>query len=115
MRKGQLQGYDGIIAPGGYGDRGAEGIVAAASYARTHKIPFFAIGYGMQLSVVAAVRDLLGISDANSTEVDPLTAHPVVRIPQERGDGERQPSGRTYGAANRAASPWPGAGYLWCG
>ncbi len=82
--EGQLQGYDGIIAPGGYGDRGAEGIVAAASYARTHKIPFFAIGYGMQLSVVAAVRDLLGISDANSTEVDPLTAHPVVRIPQER-------------------------------
>ena len=58
--EGQLQGYDGIIAPGGYGDRGAEeGIVAAASYARAHHIPFFAIGYGMQLSVVAAVRDLL--------------------------------------------------------
>lgn len=82
--EGQLQGYDGIIAPGGYGDRGAEGIVAAASYARAHHIPFFAIGYGMQLSVVAAVRNLLDIKDANSTEVDPLTAHPVVRIPEER-------------------------------
>ncbi len=79
-----LQGYDGILAPGGYGDRGAEGIVAAASYARTQGIPFFAIGYGMQLSVVAAVRDLLGVADANSTEVDPLTPHPVVRIPKER-------------------------------
>ena len=80
----QLKGYDGIIAPGGYGDRGAEGIIAAASYARTHGVPFFAIGYGMQLSVVAAVRDLLGLADANSTEVNPLTTHPVVRIPEAR-------------------------------
>ena len=80
----KLEGLEGIIAPGGYGKRGAEGIILTARYARENKIPFFAIGYGMQLSVVEAVRSLLGREGANSTEVNPETSDPVVRIPKDR-------------------------------
>ncbi len=79
-----LCGLDAIIVPGGYGDRGAEGIITAAGYARKQKIPFLAIGYGMQLAVVEAVRSLLGRTAANSTEVDPDTTDPVVRVPKDR-------------------------------
>lgn len=79
-----LGGLDAIIAPGGYGDRGAEGIIAAAKYARARKVPFLAIGYGMQLAVVEAVRSLLDRPEANSTEVDPDTPEPVVRVPKDR-------------------------------
>ena len=80
----KLSGYDAVIAPGGYGDRGAEGIIAAARFARENKVPYLAIGFGMQLSVVEAVRSLLGQKGANSTEVDPATPYPVVRIPKDR-------------------------------
>ncbi len=73
-----------IVIPGGYGDRGTNGMLYAARYAREHKTPFLAIGFGMQLSVVEAVRDLLGVADAASTEVDPATAHPVAHIPVDR-------------------------------
>ncbi len=79
-----LGDMDAIIAPGGYGDRGAEGIIAAAKYARQAKVPFLAIGYGMQLAVVEAVRSLLGRAQANSTEVDSETPDPVVRVPKDR-------------------------------
>lgn len=76
--------FDAIVVPGGYGDRGTDGMVVAAKYARENRVPFLAIGFGMQLAVVEATRNLLGIADANTTEVDPETAHPVVRIPEER-------------------------------
>lgn len=79
-----LGGLDGILAPGGYGRRGAEGIIAAAKYARNNKVPFLAIGYGMQLTVVEAVRSLLGRGEANSTEVCAETSEPVVRVPKDR-------------------------------
>ncbi len=79
-----LGGFDGIIVPGGYGDRGAEGIIAAAAYARQHRVPYLAIGFGMQLSVAEACRHLLNLSGANSLEVDPQTPHPVVYIPEGR-------------------------------
>ncbi|MCL1965247.1 MAG: CTP synthase [Firmicutes bacterium] len=79
-----LSGLNAIIAPGGYGNRGAEGIIAAAKFARTHKVPYLAIGYGMQLTVVEAVRSLLGRPDANSTEVASQTPDPVVRVPKDR-------------------------------
>lgn len=79
-----LSGLDAIIAPGGYGDRGAEGIIAAARYARTHGVPYLAIGYGMQLTVVECVRSLLCRPNANSTEVNPDTPDPVVRVPKDR-------------------------------
>ena len=79
-----LADYAGIILPGGYGDRGAEGIVAAARYARTHNVPCLMIGFGMQLAVVEAVRSLLGQSGANSTEVNHDCNPVVVRIPADR-------------------------------
>lgn len=79
-----LGGLDGMVLPGGFGDRGAEGIIAAARYAREQGVPMLAIGYGMQLAVVEAVRSLLDRPQANSTEVDPFTPDPVVRVPKDR-------------------------------
>ena len=76
--------FDAIVAPGGFGDRGAEGIVLAARFARENRIPFLGIGFGMQLAVVEAARSLLGLTDANSTEVNPATPDPVVRVPENR-------------------------------
>lgn len=79
-----LGGHDAIVVPGGFGDRGTDGILYAAKYARENGVPFLAIGFGMQLAVVEAARNLLGIEDAHTTEADPQTKHPVVRIPEDR-------------------------------
>lgn len=79
-----LTGFDGIILPGGFGDRGAEGIITASKYARENRIPCLMIGYGMQLAMVEAVRSLLGLTSANSTEVDHNCDPAVVRIPADR-------------------------------
>ena len=80
----QLGKHDAIVIPGGFGAHGAEGMMAAAAFARVNQIPLLAIGYGMQLTMAQAVRDLLGVADAGSTEADPATAHPVARIPEDR-------------------------------
>lgn len=71
---------DGIIVPIGWGKRGAEGMIQAASYARANKIPYLGLCYGMQLAVVAFARDILGLEGANTTENDPDTAYPVIHI-----------------------------------
>ena len=65
-----LAGVDGILVPGGFGERGAEGKIQAAAYAREHKIPYFGICYGMQMAVLDAARNLAGIEDATSSELD---------------------------------------------
>ena len=65
-----LAGVDGILVPGGFGERGAEGKIKAAAYAREHKIPYFGICYGMQMAVLDAARNLAGIEDATSSELD---------------------------------------------
>ncbi|MCF0143109.1 MAG: CTP synthase [Parasporobacterium sp.] len=65
-----LKGMDGIIVPGGFGDRGIEGMVKSAEYARTNKIPYFGICLGMQIAVIEYARNVLGIKDANSGEFD---------------------------------------------
>ena len=65
-----LAGVDGILVPGGFGERGAEGKIQAAAYAREHKIPYFGICYGMQMAVLDAARNLAGIKDATSSELD---------------------------------------------
>ncbi len=69
---------DGIIVPIGWGERGAEGMITAASYARKQKIPYLGLCYGMQLAVVAFARDVLGWEDANTEENDKNTKHPVI-------------------------------------
>ncbi len=80
----KLNSFDAIILPGGYGDRGAEGIIATARFARTANVPCLMIGFGMQLAVVEAARSLLNLPDANSTEVDRNASPAIVRIPADR-------------------------------
>lgn len=69
---------DGIIVPGGFGGRGIEGMIAAAGYARTHKIPYLGICLGMQIAAISFARDALGYSDANSFEFDETSEHPII-------------------------------------
>lgn len=71
---------DGLIVPIGWGERGAEGMIAAASYARKEHIPYLGLCFGMQLAVVAFARDVLGWKDANTTENNSKTKHPVIHI-----------------------------------
>jgi len=77
---------DGILVPGGFGDRGTEGKIAAIQYARTRNIPYFGICLGMQLAVVEFARNVAGLAAANSTEFDKDTPAPVVDLlPDQRG------------------------------
>lgn len=73
-----LSCVDGIIIPGGFGDRGIEGMILAAEYARVHKIPYFGICLGMQIAVIEFARNVLGIKDAHSGEFDTLCEHKVI-------------------------------------
>jgi CTP synthase len=77
-----LEHVDGILVPGGFGQRGAEGKIRAAQFARERRVPYFGICFGMQMAVVEAARNLIGIADANSTEFGP-TRHPVVGLMTE--------------------------------
>lgn len=73
-----LQGADGILVPGGFGDRGVQGKIFAAKYARENRIPFLGICLGMQIAVIEFARSVLGVKDANSTEFDPNSKSPFV-------------------------------------
>ncbi len=77
-----LERVDGILVPGGFGERGAEGKIAAAGFARTRNVPFFGICFGMQMAVIEAARNLAGIADANSSEFG-KTAEPVIGLMTE--------------------------------
>jgi CTP synthase len=77
-----LEQVDGILVPGGFGERGAEGKIAAAGFARERNVPYFGICFGMQMAVVEATRSLVGIADASSTEFGP-TPEPVVGLMTE--------------------------------
>ena len=79
-----LGGCAGILVPGGFGDRGIEGMIVAAQYARTHKIPYFGICLGMQIAVIEFARHVLGWEDAHSAEFDEFTRHPVIDIMPEQ-------------------------------
>ena len=79
-----LKNIDGIIVPGGFGARGVEGKIAAIKYARERKIPFLGICLGMQCTVIEYARDVLGWSNANSTEFDETTTHPVIDLMEEQ-------------------------------
>jgi CTP synthase len=77
-----LEGIHGIMVPGGFGQRGAEGKIRAARFARERKVPYFGICFGMQMAVIEAARSLAGINDASSTEFGP-TSEPVVGLMTE--------------------------------
>lgn len=76
----ELGTFDGILVPGGFGTRGIEGILNVIRYAREHKIPYFGICYGMQLAVVEYARNVLGLKDATSREIDPKSSNLVIDI-----------------------------------
>ena len=77
-----LEHVNGILVPGGFGQRGAEGKIKAAQFAREHRVPYFGICFGMQMAVIEAARNLCGIDDANSTEFG-TTANPLVGLMTE--------------------------------
>jgi CTP synthase len=80
-----LQGLDGVLVPGGFGDRGVSGKIEAVRFARENRIPFFGICLGMQLAVVEFARNKCGLKGANSTEFDRNTQHPVIDLmPDQR-------------------------------
>lgn len=80
-----LGDMDGILVPGGFGSRGIEGKIKAANYARTHGIPYLGICLGMQVAIIEFARNVLGLKDANSAEIDPETTNPVIDImPEQR-------------------------------
>ena len=87
-----LRDMDGIVVPGGFGDRGIEGKVATVRYARENNVPYLGICLGMQVAVIEAARDLAGLDGAHSTEFKPGTEHPVVALitEWETSAGERE-------------------------
>lgn len=73
-----MQSVDGILVPGGFGDRGVQGKILAAKYSRENNVPFLGICLGMQIAVIEFVRSVLNLEDANSTEFKPDTKNPCV-------------------------------------
>ncbi|MGI8976000.1 MAG: CTP synthase [Thermomicrobiales bacterium] len=81
-----LRHVSGIVVPGGFGPRGIEGKITAVQYARERNIPYLGLCYGLHMAVIEVARNLLGLDDANSTEIDPQTPHPVIDLmPGQRG------------------------------
>ena len=76
----ELAGCAGIIVPGGFGDRGIEGMIQAVRYARENKIPYFGVCLGMQMAVIEFARNVLGYADAHSSEFSETTQHPVIAL-----------------------------------
>src|SRR5207237_3950122 len=83
---GQLGKFDAILVPGGFDKRGIEGKIAAARFAREHKVPYLGICLGMQVATIEYARDVAGLEGANSTEFDPHCPHPVIALITEWQD-----------------------------
>ncbi|HTU54358.1 MAG TPA: CTP synthase, partial [Acetobacteraceae bacterium] len=99
----RLEGVNGILVPGGFGVRGAEGKILAARFARERKVPFFGICFGMQMAVIEVARNLAGLDNASSTEFGPCEA-PVVGLLTEWARGseiERRAAGGNLGGTMR--------------
>jgi CTP synthase len=105
---GLLAGADGILVPGGFGQRGFEGKVLAAQYARERNVPYFGICYGLHAAVVEFARHVAGLEGANSTENDRAAAHPVIALITEwkssSGEVERRDEGSDKGGTMRLGS-----------
>ncbi|OGZ44702.1 MAG: CTP synthase [Candidatus Ryanbacteria bacterium RIFCSPHIGHO2_02_FULL_48_12] len=94
----ELDTLDGVIVPGGFGGRGVEGKINAIQYCREHKIPFLGLCYGLQLAVAEFARHKAGLIDANTTEVNPRTKHPIIDILPEQESNVAQ---KKYGGTMR--------------
>ena len=114
-----LSGMDAILVPGGFGERGIEGKIAAVRFARENKIPYLGICLGMQLAVIEYGRHVLGLENANSTEFNRATAHPVIALITEwqdaaKGEQKRDDTAgkggthapRRAGSARRRRTRW---------
>jgi CTP synthase len=95
---GVLAAMDAVLVPGGFGRRGTEGKIAAIRYAREHKVPYLGICLGMQLATIEFARHMAGLEDANSTEFDAETPHPVVALITEWQDREGRVEKRDAGS-----------------
>ncbi len=84
LAEGRLSGLDGIVVPGGFGVRGIEGKIAAARYAREHDVPYLGLCLGLHCAVIEFARDVCDLSDANSSEFDSRTPHPVIDLMDEQ-------------------------------
>ena len=81
-----LKDVNGVLVPGGFGDRGIDGMLYAIRYARENKVPYLGLCLGMQLSIVEFIRNVVGYSDAHSIELNPSTTHPVIALmPDQNG------------------------------
>ncbi|HSX38325.1 MAG TPA: CTP synthase [Chlamydiales bacterium] len=93
-----IEGCDGYLVPGGFGERGWEGKILTAQYCRTRGIPYFGLCLGMQVMVVEFARNVLGLENAHSTEVDPNTPHPVISLLSEQREVEMKGGTMRLGA-----------------
>ena len=91
-----LQGADAILVPGGFGERGIEGKIAAARYARENKIPYLGICLGMQVAAIEFARNVVGLADAHSTEFAPNSPHPVIALVTEWQDASGRVERRSH-------------------
>jgi CTP synthase len=82
----ELKQLDGVIVPGGFGARGVEGKIKAIQYCRENKIPYFGLCYGMQMAVVEFARNICGLADANTAEINPKTTNPIIHVMEEQCD-----------------------------
>jgi CTP synthase len=97
----KLKKYDGVLVPGGFGSRGIEGKIQVIEYCRKNRLPFFGICYGMQLAVVEYGRNILGLTQAHTVEVNPKTPVPIIDILPEQKERLRQ---KDYGGSMRLGS-----------
>jgi CTP synthase len=86
LAEGRLRDLDGVVIPGGFGERGSEGKIMAAGYAREHGIPCLGLCLGLQMMTIEYARNVLGLTGANSTEFDPATPHPVIDLMDSQRD-----------------------------
>ncbi|KKR85926.1 MAG: CTP synthetase [Candidatus Curtissbacteria bacterium GW2011_GWA1_41_11] len=96
-----LAGFDGIIVPGGFGSRAVEGIITAIKFARESNLPYFGLCYGMQLAAVEFARNILDLEDANTTEINPKTRHPIIDVMADQKD---KIEGKNLGGTMRLGS-----------
>ena len=101
----QLAGCGGIIVPGGFGDRGIEGMIVTARYAREHDVPYLGICLGMQVAVIEFARHVCGLADANSGEFDPTSPHRVIDFLPDQNDAVSKGGTLRLGAYTCALQP----------
>jgi CTP synthase len=111
---GQLEGASGLIVPGGFGGRGAEGKLQAIKHARESKLPFLGLCYGMQLAVVEFSRNVCKLEGANSTEIEESTKHPVICLLEAQRTVANKGATMRLGAQEVAVRPRTRASELFC-